>query len=207
MNDNWITVNRRGNAINNVHSQYKFFEMLKKPILNELLYRFNNNIIVNDINAIRNNNPYVDKSLVLTSRVSRGLNPSLFINYTKHGIQYFHFSIHLDVQQFNKKSNGVLHFKQNNTRKSRVTKIVNGNSINSIRFRIGRAVGNNLDNNYNEEAQIVLDVLNSYFDPENPKYLGKTVSPTNHNLDYLFQVSTKSINAIQTRNTRRTRKI
>ncbi len=186
-NSNWTFVGP------NVHSQSLFFHTITKQMLNNLIQRFKNKTIVKDIMSIRNTDPTLNKKIVITTNINRSSNPSLYINYNLGSVQLFHLSIHLSPTHYNTKSNGVLHFKQNRTRKTKLVKIgYRSNNNNSIKFHLGKNMENSLNVEFDKEAQIVLDVLNSYFDPTNPNYLGNYTSIRNYNLNTIYQAINKS---------------
>lgn len=188
----------------------------KQPFLQELLHRFETQRIVKDIQVKRQKYNTLDKNIRILSRISNDKNPSLYINYFIENKKVFHISIHLCPHVFQKRSNGLIHVIQNtNTVKQGQTtnkKLktgcmirINGHptSTNAILFSIGNNLDKTLDIQYKKETDIIVDVLNAYFDPQNLLYLGRTMKQSTTQINNLYKRIQTSMSSIKRRHTRK----
>jgi len=215
--DEFIEVGKSGKPITGVNTQLKIFKYLiqNKDIFNELLYRFDTQIVVQDIQNKRNQILGLDMNTIITSSVINNNNPSLYITYYKNNIQVFHMSFHLCPNCIDRKTNGLIHFKENKTNtpknktrnkrkfnNSRVLKtgrIINilgrSNNANIPYFKFGKNSGTNIKNQYKKEAEIILNVLNEYFDRNSNLFLG---NPVNHpEYKYTNSIYNRMVNSVQ----------
>ena len=200
-------VGSHGKTRKRVNTHRIFFNHLlakKENFLHELLFRFQYQQIVKDIQAKRQKDNTLDKNIDIISRSTNEKNPSLYINYYSNNIKVFHISIHLCPHIFKKQSNGLIHAIQNNhtvkqihptmkkqNKKPRTGCIIqicgHPTSANTIVFSIGNMLNYTLNPIFQKEAAIVVDILNAYFDTQNPLYLGKTTKRSNSRTDTVYK--------------------
>ena len=197
-------VGSHGNPRKRVNTQRIFFDhlLLKKPFLNELISRVSSQQIVNSIQAERQKDNTINRHIRISSRISKDIhNPSIYINYYLDNHRVFHVSIHLCPDCFDKHTNGPIHIIQNiPTRRVRILR-VNGHPMfaNTITFSLENSSQQNLDPEYKKEAEIVVDVLNAYFDPQSPLYLGEATTTNLHpNTNRIYNRIRKSVSATKT---------
>ena len=189
---------KRGREVKNRNTQFNVINCLSKVMLNELLVRFENQTIINDIIKERNRRKYDNIFSIIESKVSIhsiSNGPSLYINYfNKNQIQVFHVSFHLCPTYYGSKNNSFIHFTQNKinnkSRRTIVSKICrHPDSSDSIYFCLGKTISDtNMDDNYKQEADVINDVLNTYFHiSDTNKYLGNGKSKPHKYLEYFYK--------------------
>jgi hypothetical protein len=223
-------VKRCGTQMLNNESQTLLINFLinNKKYLNEFIMRFiyfnpsekidstldisTNSKIINDIQNIRSNKNLPEYYIL--SRVNFH-DASLFINYNDINDinkKIFHLSIHLCLETNSLGSKGAVHFKNNSS--STNTKKVSGNTIhvcysgknpNDLFFTLGKSVTQKLNSNLEKEANIILDVLNSYFDStlNNINYLGEINFKTHPFTQTFYNKIVSCKNIYNTRNTKK----
>lgn len=207
-------VGQCGKPMKSGNTQLLFLERLSRKLLNELLHRFSryNNkdpLIVSDIQSERINNTSLNKQLKIDANIDmKGqYSPSLYIGYKDgvHNKQLFHVSIHL-APAYNSKNHNLIHFKNNIRRTTRKLRVYGHNTTQNafcLNYRTNNAFE---DTHIQAEADIVLKVLNSYFNPTNNKmYLGvgRTIG-RDHTLLNIIEATMKQ--SLQTQSKSRTRK-
>ncbi len=213
MGDNGFTlVGQSGKPLKNGNTQLIFLEWLPRKLLNELLHRFSryNNklpLIISDIQQLRAQDNTLNKQLTLTASIDLNgkFAPSLYIDYKESGQnkKVFHVSIHL-APRYTSKYHNLIHFKNSKNVTRRLRVCGHNNISNAYCFRYNK--NNDFDPRYNAEADIILQVLNSYFDPKKPAlYLGN-VRTSNKNHVALNQIETTMKQSLQTQSKSRTRK-
>ena len=177
--------------------------------------------IVQDIQLKRQSLGY-DMSIHIESNIVFNHNPSVYIAYLKDNIRRYHFSIHLCPNCFIKTTNGVIHFKSNMyPQNTKITQRTPRNTVTQKKnqpaqkqpYVILHVYGRpddpeipyfSLDMTKNknvsyqpllQEASVIVDVLNSYFDPQNPKFIGKNPNQPTHK--YTSAIYNKMIHSIQ----------
>lgn len=206
MNNVFQTVNRRGKTRKHVNTQRLFFDYLlaHKHVFNTLLQKFQTEEVVRDIQAKRQQLPGYDMSLQIKSSVVVNNNPSLYLEYSKENIRLYHLSIHLCPHCFDNQTNGLLHFKSNKHPKNRTTRKRNHTAQQQSYlllhvfgraedptipyFSLGITNMNASKQELRHEASIIVDVFNSYFDPQNSKCIEKnSKQPIHKYTSYIYK--------------------
>lgn len=214
----------QSSGMNNLETQRSFPACLSDAYLEELLNRVSLGKFKNDI-MNQFTNKTILQGLTIKPRLSPPTNPkpSIYINFFNNRGKAFHISIHICPKTIPSTSQqtptaqqapnrGALHIVQNNkfnyTQKIRV----NCKNTNSLQFSVGTAVelGKNIDQNYKDLAQTVLDVLTAYFTrgPNNQLHLSHKTSNQSHPLfqDYKQGRNTLLASYPKTRKTRKVRR-
>jgi hypothetical protein len=194
---------KHGRTLKNKNTQFNVINCLTKDMLNNLLVRFENQSIINDIITERNNRKYDNIFSIIESKVSihsKKQGPSLYINYfDKNQNQVFHATFHLCPTFYGSKSNSFIHFTQNmSNSKSNKTIISNicrhPDASDSIYFCLGKVKGyDTIDTIYKQEAEVINHILNTYFHiKDKNKYLGYGKSKPHRYLEDFYQKMSNS---------------
>lgn len=196
-------------------SQLLAYKCLTKPQLGEIIEAFHSNgnqksEVVKKIENERVQNQSIDKSIrVETNFVTPKHNKyaGLYINYIKDNKQVMHYSIHLcpkDVEN----GLGPKHFKQNlQTRKYKQARTIDvypdSSDPNKVVFVLGNQVGDNMNEPYKQEAEIVLKVLNEIWNKK-PNTQSQKQYHQNLNKVYTNMQSALQMHTTKTRRRRTT---
>lgn len=129
---------------NSVLTQKLFFNCLTDAQLNELLHRIDSGKLEQDI---IDRHPEVEETIQIQVILSKKIknNPSIYINFSDgQNNQIYHFSAHLCPDNFEPKSQGPLHIKNNRLihrkRNKRTQRIrINTPKKNTLKFSLGKS--------------------------------------------------------------------
>ncbi len=191
----------------NKNTQKNFYSNLTRKIINKLINKFEytngTSGIKRDIMKERLNKTNIIQNVNIKSNVTP---KGLYVNYEVNGKDIFHFAIHFNINTFYNNIQSPIHFKKSNETKKRkgnkniykippIIKQIRINSINPLTFTLGTNSNNNMPENWIKEANILLNVLNSYFNKESNYYLFKnfnTNETNNHLLESVLNTMNKA---------------
>lgn len=190
----------------NINTQKEFFKCITPNILNNLLQFVDSNKFAEDIVKKRNeknlsNNLHV-KSFIYDDNKTNPLHPSnmtIHVEVKQNNIEYFHLSIHLCPNSFKNTTKkrkspakGPIHFIQDRdiTNKNKVPSIIvrvitEPNKPRSLQFVVGNIQNQDkMSPELLQDAKVILDVLNEYFDETNSeKYINTYITNKHPNFN------------------------
>jgi transcription termination factor Rho len=156
----------------NSRSQLLAYKCLTKPQLGEIINAFQSNgnqksEVVKKLENERAQIQGIDPSIQIETKFvtpKENQDAGLYINYKKNNNKVMHYSIHLCPKSI-KNELGPKHFKQNKqttpqTQARTIDVYPDPSDPNKVIFGLGDQVGENMNDPYKKEAEIVVKVLN-----------------------------------------------
>jgi hypothetical protein len=206
---NFKFVGKNGKNMTTLNTQFTLLKCLTDDMLNPLIRKFESNQIIQDIYNRRKDNKDIKNNYDISTNIvmeNSHKKPSLYINYYKDNIKVFHLSLHVCPTVKHIKQS-ILHFKQNtikhknneqnapkrNAPKRRI-KITTNGETNSIKFSLDKADKNtiNISPDFLLEANVVIDVLNSYFYKKSPSFIQNKKMKTSKKVRHIKSEMNKS---------------
>jgi hypothetical protein len=212
-----MTKNTKKNTKWNTRSQLLAYRCLTKTQLGEIISAFQSNgnqksEIVKEIENERLQLEGADQSIQIETKFvtpNQNRPASLYINYIKNNKQVMHHSIHLCPENVNSKI-GPTHFKQNiqtnpiiYKQKARTVDVYpDPSDTNKVVFVLGKQVGENLNDPYRQEAELVVKALNKVWNKRPNNHQSQT-KQYHKNLNIVY---TNMQNALRKHNKTRKRR-
>jgi hypothetical protein len=176
-------------------------------VMSKMFYEFENGSqshFVNRIQEKRLQDSNLEKNIQISSKVSTN-SSDIYINYKKNNRQIMHFSIHMCPENISTDA-GPTHAKQNTSKDKQGISIHvyrDPNSPSGIRVELGSDFGKSMNASYREEAKIVAESLNDFFNEAAQNASQKPLHKNAHRIHQNIQTTLRKHNKTQRRKYRR----